>query len=143
MEEDKVYRPYIWNNIYSIFTFLVMLLIDVSFLYGGRFVPGLLIAIPVLSVLFRMVIPNLTTKVVLKPQQVEYHTRFKSLTFSFDDIKKIIWDKRKGLRKSTIEIVFSGGGISFNPSSFKNMEECIDIVRKKATKAKLEILERD
>jgi len=142
MEEDKVYRPYLWNNVYSIFTFLVMLAIDLSFIHVGRFVPGLLIAIPVLSVFFRMVLPNLTTKVVLKPHQVEYNSRFKSITFSFEDVKKIIWDKRKGLRKSTIEIVFSGGGIRFNPSSFKNMEECIDIIRKKTPKAKLEILER-
>jgi len=142
MEEDKVYRPYLWNNVYSIFTFLVMLLIDVSFFYAGRFVPVLLISIPVFSVLFRMVIPNLTTTVVLSPHQVAYNASFKSIVFSFEDIQKIIWDKRKGLRKSTIEIVFSGGGIRFNPNSFKNMEECIDIIRKKAPKAKLEILER-
>jgi len=141
MSESKVYKPYLGNLLYSLFTFACVFSIDFAMFYEKRFIPAILVSIVVLSVFFRMVVPNLTIRLVLKEYNLEYRCNTRSVSFSFNDIQQIIWDQTRGLRKSSMEIRFKGGGIRFNPNSIKNMEECIKIIQEKSG-IKVEVIER-
>ncbi len=120
-----------------------MLSVDLIIFSKGHLVSGLLILIVVLSVLLRMLIPNLTTKITLGPRSIEYSCNTDKVKFLYEDIQTITWDKTKGERKSIIEISFKGGGISFNPCSFKNIEQCVETIRQKAPDVKVKVVERE